>query len=76
MHPHQHRAHRSLGKGCFVFSGIDTQGLQQSVDVAVELIKDGHPGIPVPNYVNENFSTKVERIIQSYVDVVNKMVWR
>ena len=61
----------ALDKGCFVLSGIDTKGLLQSVDVAVELIRDGHHGIPVPDYVDENV-----RIIQSYVGVVNKMVWR
>ncbi len=66
----------ALDKGCFVLSGIDTKGLLQSVDIAVELIKDGHHGIPVPDYVDENVSTKVVRIIQSYVGVVNKMVWR
>ena len=66
----------ALDKGCFVLSGIDTVGLLQSVDVAVELIKDGNYGIPVPDYVDENVSTKVVRIIQSYVGVVNKMVWR
>jgi len=66
----------ALDKGCFVLSGIDTKGLLQSVDVAVELIKDGNHGIPVPDYVDENVSTKVVRIIQSYVGVVNKMVWR
>ena len=66
----------ALDKGCFVLSGIDTQGLLQSVDVAVSLIRDGLPGIPVPDYVDENVSTKVVRIIQSYVGVVNKMVWR
>ena len=66
----------ALDKGCFVLSGIDTKGLLQSVDVAVSLIKDGLPGIPVPDYVDENVSTKVVRIIQSYVGVVNKMVWR
>ena len=66
----------ALDKGCFVLSGIDTVGLLQSVDVAVALIKDGHPGIPVPDYVDENVSTKVVRIIQSYVGIVNKMVWR
>lgn len=66
----------ALDKGCFVLSGIDTKGLLQSVDVAVELIKDGHHGIPVPDYVDENVSTKVVRIIQSYVGVINKMVWR
>ena len=66
----------ALDKGCFVLSGIDTVGLLQSVDVAVELIRDGNPGIPVPDYTDENVSTKVVRIIQSYVGVVNKMVWR
>ena len=66
----------ALDKGCFVLSGIDTKGLLQSVDIAVSLIRDGSPGIPVPDYVDENVSTKVVRIIQSYVGVVNKMVWR
>ena len=66
----------ALDKGCFVLSGIDEKGLLQSVDVAVELIQNGQPGIPVPDYVDENVSTKVVRIIQSYVGVVNKMVWR
>ena len=66
----------ALDKGCFVLSGIDTVGLLQSVDVAVSLIKNGNQGIPVPDYVDENVSTKVVRIIQSYVGVVNKMVWR
>ena len=66
----------ALDKGCFVLSGIDTKGLLQSVDVAVELIKNNNPGIPVPDYLDENVSTKVVRIIQSYVGVVNKMVWR
>ena len=66
----------ALDKGCFVLSGIDTKGLLQSVDIAVELIRDGNPGIPVPDYLDENVSTKVVRIIQSYVGVVNKMVWR
>ena len=66
----------ALDKGCFVLSGIDTKGLLQSVDVAVSLIRDGLPGLPVPDYVDENVSTKVVRIIQSYVGVVNKMVWR
>ncbi len=66
----------ALDKGCFVLSGIDTEGLLQSVDLAVNLIKDEHPGTPVPDYVDENVSTKVVRIIQSYTEVVNKMVWR
>jgi UDP-N-acetylglucosamine 2-epimerase (non-hydrolysing) len=66
----------ALDKGCFVLSGIDTVGLLQSVDLAVSLIQDGYPGIPVPDYVDENVSTKVVRIIQSYTGAVNKMVWR
>ena len=66
----------ALDKGCFVLSGIDTVGLLQSVDVAVSLIRDGLPGIPVPDYVDENVSTKVVKIIQSYTGIVNKMVWR
>jgi len=66
----------ALDKGCFVLSGIDTEGLLQSVDLAVSLIRDGHPGIPVPDYMDENVSTKVVRIIQSFTGVVNKMVWR
>ncbi len=66
----------ALDKGCFVLSGIDTKGLLQSVDTAVALIRDSHPGLPVPDYTDENVSTKVVRIIQSYVGVVNKMVWR
>lgn len=66
----------ALDKGCFVLSGIDTVGLLQSVDLAVEMVKNGDLGIPVPNYVDTNVSDKVVRIIQSYVGVVNKMVWR
>ena len=63
-------------KGCFVLSGIDTEGLIQSVDLAVGMVKNGDNGIPVPDYVDTNVSDKVVRIIQSYVGVVNKMVWR
>lgn len=66
----------ALDKGCFVLSGIDTNGLLQSIDLAVSLIHDGCAGIPVPDYLDENVSTKVVRIIQSYTGVVNKMVWR
>ena len=66
----------SLDKAGFILSGIDTQGLLQSVDTAVELVKNGDYGTPVPNYTDENVSTKVVKIIQSYVGVVNKMVWR
>lgn len=66
----------ALDKGCFVLSGIDTIGLLQSVDLAVDVIKNGDNGIPVPDYIDTNVSDKVVRIIQSYVGVVNKMVWR
>ena len=65
----------ALDKACFVLSGIDTRGLLQSVDLAVEMTKDGNHGIPVPNYTDD-VSNKVVKIIQSYVGVVNKMVWR
>ena len=66
----------ALDKGCFILSGIDTTGLLQAVDTAVEMVKSGNNGIPVPDYLDENVSDKVVKIIQSYVGVVNKMVWR
>ena len=66
----------ALDKGCFVLAGIDEKSLLQAVDTAVELVKNGDYGIPVPDYVEENVSTKVVGLIQSYVGVVNKMVWR
>ena len=66
----------AIDKGDFIIAGIDTNSLLQAVDTAVELCKDGHHGIPVPDYVDENVSTKVVKIIQSYVGIVNKMVWR
>ena len=66
----------ALDKACFILSGIDEVGLLQSVDTAVEMNKSGDFGIPVPDYIEENVSTKVVKIIQSYVGVVNKMVWR
>lgn len=66
----------ALDKGCFILSGIDTVGLLQAVDTAVEMVKNGDNGIPVSDYVDENVSDKVVKIIQSYVGVVNKMVWR
>ena len=66
----------ALDKACFILSGIDEKGLLQSVDTAVEMNKNGDFGIPVPDYVEENVSTKVVKIIQSYTGVVNKMVWR
>ena len=66
----------ALDKGCFILSGIDTKGLLQAVDTAVEMVRNGDNGIPVSDYVDENVSDKVVKIIQSYVGVVNKMVWR
>ncbi|MBR6747165.1 MAG: UDP-N-acetylglucosamine 2-epimerase (non-hydrolyzing) [Muribaculaceae bacterium] len=66
----------ALDKGCFVLAGIDEKSLLQAVDTAVGLIADGKYGIPVPDYVDENVSDKVVRLIQSYTGVVNKMVWR
>ena len=55
---------------------IDTKSLLQAVETAVELVNDNDYGMPVPNYVDENVSTKVVKIIQSYTGIVNKMVWR
>ena len=66
----------ALDKACFILSGIDERGLLQSVETAVEMNKNGDIGIPVPDYIEENVSTKVVKIIQSYVGVVDKMVWR
>ena len=66
----------ALDKGCFVLAGIDEKSLLQAVDTAVEMVKNGDNGIPVPNYTDENVSTKVVKLIQSYTGVVNKMVWR
>ena len=66
----------ALDKACFILSGIDEKGLLQSVETAVEMNKNGDYGIPVPDYIEENVSSKVVKIIQSYVGVVNKMVWR
>ena len=66
----------AIDKGCFVIAGIDGRSLLQAVDTAVGLCQDGHHGIPVPDYVDENVSTKVVKIIQSYTGIVNKMVWR
>ena len=66
----------ALDKGCFVLAGINEHDLLQAVDVAVEMCNNGDNGIPVPNYVDENVSTKIVKLIQSYTGVVNKMVWR
>ena len=66
----------ALDKGCFVLAGIDEKGLLQAVRTAVEMVKNGDNGIPVPDYTDENVSDKVVKIIQSYTGVVNRMVWR
>lgn len=66
----------SLDRAGFILSGIDTNGLLQSVETAVELVKNGDYGTPVPDYTDENVSTKVVKIIQSYTGIVNRMVWR
>lgn len=66
----------ALDKGCFILSGIDTTGLLQAVDTAVGMVMNGDNGLPVPDYIDENVSDKVVKIIQSYTGVVNKMVWR
>ena len=66
----------ALDKGCFILAGIDEHSLLQAVDTAVEMVRNNDNGIPVPNYTDENVSTKVVKLIQSYTGVVNKMVWR
>lgn len=66
----------ALDKACFVLAGIDEKSLLQAVDVAVSMNEAGDYGIPVPDYIEENVSTKVVKIIQSYTGIVNKMVWR
>lgn len=66
----------ALDKACFILAGIDTASLLQAVDTAITMNQNGDYGIPVPDYVEENVSTKVVKIIQSYTGVVNKMVWR
>ena len=66
----------ALDKGCFILAGINDHNLLQAVDVAVEMVRNGDNGLPVPNYTDENVSTKIVKLIQSYTGVVNKMVWR
>ena len=66
----------ALDKACFILAGIDENSLLQAVDTAVTMNQNGDYGIPVPDYIEENVSTKVVKIIQSYTGVVNKMVWR
>lgn len=66
----------ALDKACFVLAGIDEKSLLQAVDISVEMNRNNDYGIPVPDYIEENVSTKVVKLIQSYTGVVNKMVWR
>ena len=66
----------ALDKACFVLAGIDEKSLLQAVDTAVEMTNNSDLGIPVPDYIDENVSTKVVKLIQSYTGVVDKMVWR
>lgn len=66
----------ALDKACFVLAGIDEKSLLQAVNTAVQMNEDGDYGIPVPVYTDENVSTKVVKIIQSYTGIVDKMVWR
>ena len=66
----------ALDKGGFTLAGIDENSLLQAVQIAVEMNLNGDYGLPVPDYLDENVSTKVVKIIQSYTGIVNKMVWR
>ena len=66
----------ALDKGVFILAGITTDQVLQAVDTAVLMQQNGDFGLDVPNYVDENVSTKVVKIIQSYTGVINKMVWR
>lgn len=66
----------ALDKGVFVLAGIDEKSLLQAIETAVDMNNNGNHGLPVPDYVDENVSTKVVKLIQSYTGVVNKMVWR
>ena len=66
----------ALDKGCFVIAGIATEQLLQAVDLSVEMVKNGDNGVPVPDYVDENVSDKVVKLVQSYTGIVDRMVWR
>ena len=66
----------ALDKGCFVLAGIDEKSLLRAVTLAVDMNENGDTGIPVPDYTDENVSSKVVKIIQSYTGIVDKTVWR
>ena len=66
----------ALDKACFIIAGIDEKSLIQTVETAINMNKKGDYGVPVPAYVEENISTKIVKIIQSYTGIINKMVWR
>jgi UDP-N-acetylglucosamine 2-epimerase (non-hydrolysing) len=66
----------AMDKACFFIAGIDEHSLLQAVECAVDMNNNGDHGKPVPDYVDENVSTKVVKLIQSYTGIVNKMVWR
>ena len=66
----------AIDKGCFILAGISENSLLQAVDIAVQTTKDNDLGTPVPDYIDQNVSTKVVKLIQGYTEVVNKMVWR
>lgn len=66
----------ALDKGCFILAGIDEKNLLQAVATAVDMVRNGDNGVSVPDYVDENVSTKIVKLIQSYTGVVDKMVWR
>ena len=70
------RTYVTGNKACFFIAGIDEKSLLQAVDTAVVMHRNGDYGIPVPDYIEENVSTKVVKIVQSYTGIVNKMVWR
>ena len=65
-----------MEKGAFILSGIDTTGLLQAIELAVNMTKAGDLPVPVPDYMDVNISTKVVKIIQSYTGIVDKFVWR
>lgn len=66
----------ALDKACFILAGIDSKSLLQAVDMAITMNVNGDYGLPVPDYVEENVSTKVVNLIQSYTGVVDRMVWK